>query len=231
MDYLVLITILPSYLLGKYVYRMDKIEKEPPGLLFKLFVGGMIAVAMTIFISKQAKGYFPILASEDTDFKTLLIYNFLGVALIEEFCKWFMLLILSWRSKHFNFLFDGIVYGVFVSIGFATVENFLYVFSNNGGFFTAILRAVLSVPAHAFFGVFMGYYYGLSRMDKNRNKGHLLFMVFSLLIPILLHGTFDFCLSINSLIFIGAYVAFILILYFVSFRRIKYLSNNDRYIK
>ena len=231
MNYLLFLTILPSYLLGRYVYRMDKTEKEPVGLLFRLFVGGMVAVALTISISRLAKGHFAILTNEATDIKSLIIYNFLGVALIEEACKWIMLFIFTWRNKNFNFLFDGIVYGVFVAIGFATVENFLYVFSNDGGFVTALLRAVLSVPAHAFFGVFMGYYYGLSKMDHNRKRGFLLFLILSLLIPILLHGTFDFCLSINSWMFMAAYALFVIILYIVSFGRIKHLSKNDRYIK
>lgn len=231
MNYLTFLTILPSYLLGKYIYGMDKIEKEPVGLLFRLFVGGMLAVGLTISISHLAKDSFPILVSDSTDIKTLLIYNFLGVALIEEACKWIMLFIFTWRNKNFNFLFDGIVYGVFVAIGFATVENFLYVFSEGGGIITALLRAVLSVPAHAFFGVFMGYYYGLSKMDHNRKKGFLLFMIMSLLIPILLHGIFDLCLSINKWEFIAVYVVFVLLLYSVSFKRIKHLSKNDRYIK
>ena len=230
MNVLIFITILPSYLLGRYIYNMDRVEKEPRGLLIGLFLAGVAAVFLTLILSDLSESLLPILKQEGPDIKSLIIYNFLGVALIEEFCKWIFLVLCTWKNKHFNFLFDGIVYGVFVALGFATLENFLYVFNPEGGISTAILRAVLSVPAHAFFGVFMGYYYGIARMNKNQKKGCLIFIVLSLIVPVLLHGIFDFCLSGEHLIYIAIYAIFIIILYVVSFRRIKRLSKNDKSI-
>ena len=192
MNLLILITFLPSVLLGKYVYNMDKVEKEPTSLLIKLFIAGIFSVFLTLLISEFSEAIFPFIDGEATDVKSIVIYNFIGVALIEEFSKWIFLFICTWKNKHFNFLYDGIVYGVFVSLGFATLENCLYVFQPNGGIGTALLRAILSVPAHAFFGVFMGYYYGIARMNKNQKKGYIFYILLSLLIPVFLHGTFDF---------------------------------------
>ncbi len=231
MDLLILLTILPSYVLGKYIYKKDKVEKEPPVLLMVLLLCGATAVLATLAMSSIAKDTFPILASKKIDFKTVFIKNFIGIALIEEFFKWFFLNIVTWRNKNFNFLFDGVVYGVFVALGFATLENFLYVFNYSGGLITALLRALLSVPGHCFFGVFMGYYFGLARMEKNANKGWFLFYIMSLAVPVLLHGIFDFCLSWDQRVYIIIYAVFVTILYLVSFRRIRKLSQNDKYIK
>ena len=94
----------------------------------------------------------------------------------------------------------------------------------------AILRALLSVPAHAFFGVFMGYYFGLARMNKNKKKPWLWYFLVSLLLPIVLHGTFDFCLSIGTLTYTAIYILFVLSLYVLSFKKIKKLSKNDKII-
>lgn len=229
MDLLVFITLLPSYLLGKYVYNMDRIEKEPKGLLIKLFIAGIGAILLTLILSDVSKLLFPILESNDTDIKTLFIYNYFGVGLIEEFSKWIFLLLCTWKNKNFNFLFDGIVYAVFISLGFATVENCLYVFFG-GGISTALLRAVLSVPGHVFFGVFMGYYYGLARMNKNLKKSTLFYLIMSFILPVFLHGTFDFCLAVDSLMFVAIYAIFVIILYIISFKKIKQMSKNDKYI-
>jgi len=231
MDLLILITLLPSYVLGKYIYKKDKVEKEPLMLLLILFLSGVVAVLMSIAMSYLTKSNFPILNSKSMDFKTIFIQNFLGIALVEEFFKWFFLNIIAWRNKNFNFLFDGIVYGVFVALGFATLENILYVFNVSTEFSTAILRALLSVPGHCFFGVFMGYYFGLARMAKNNNRDWFIFYVMSLLIPIILHGIFDFCLSWDKMIYIFVFAGFVSILYLVSFLRIRRLSQNDKYIK
>jgi len=230
MDWLLFLTLLPSYLLGKYIYNMDKVEKEPTSLLVKLFIGGIGAILLTIILSDLAELFLPVIKTTKTDIKSLIIYNFVGVALIEEFSKWFFLLICTWKNKNFNYLFDGIVYGFFVSIGFATVENFLYVYHTDGGIYVAILRALLSVPAHAFFGVFMGYYFGLARMNKNKKKPWLWYFLVSLLLPIVLHGTFDFCLSIGTLTYTAIYILFVLSLYVLSFKKIKKLSKNDKII-
>ena len=91
-----------------------------------------------------------------------LLENFIGIALVEEGLKLWVLLRLTKNNREFNSIFDGIVYAVFVSLGFAAFENVLYVLQY--GFSNALMRAVTSVPGHTFFGVMMGYYYSFSHI-------------------------------------------------------------------
>lgn len=208
---------------------MDIIEKEPLSLLFKLFISGVVAVFLTLIISDCLELVFPVLSEESSSIRILLLQNFLGVALIEEFSKWIFLLVCSWKNKNFNFLFDGIVYAVFVSLGFATFENIGAMLSVKT-IFDMFLRAFISVPAHAFFGVAMGFYYGLARKKKNRKESYGLFLIFSLLIPILLHGFFDFCLAMGSEAYFLVFVGFVILLYIYSFKTVRKMSNRDHHL-
>ena len=231
MDVVFLIAFLPTILLGKYIYEMDKVEKEPGGLLFKLFVGGVAAVFLTLILSDLFELVLPrfeIVHSHHL--LSLFFYNFITVALLEELCKWLFLYVGSWKDKNFNCLFDGIVYGVFVSLGFATLENLLYVASYKHDYMALILRALLSVPSHVFFGVFMGYFYGMAKKFKNKKKKYSNYILLSMVVPVLLHGVFDFCLSGNNWLYALAYVIFIFFLYILSFKKIKDISAHDKYI-
>ena len=98
MNVLIFITILPSYLLGRYIYNMDRVEKEPRGLLIGLFLAGVAAVFLTLILSDSSESLLPILKQEGPDIKSLIIYNFLGVALIEEFCKWIFLVLCTFHT-------------------------------------------------------------------------------------------------------------------------------------
>ena len=233
MRYLLLISILPAYLLGKYVYNNDKVEKEPKGLLTKLFIFGIISAIMTIIMSLVVDAFIPFFTEKHNDLLGILIDNFIGVALVEEGFKWIMLRIGSWNDKNFDYQYDGMIYAVYVSLGFATLENILYVCTS--GFITGVLRAILSVPGHAFFGVFMGYYYGLAKKAqlKGDNSAVSGYLFMSLLIPIVLHGTFDAALSVTGILnsdisilaVLAFYILFVIFLYIISFKKIKQLSN------
>ncbi len=186
--------MFPVMLVLAWIYRQDKLEKEPGHLLLKLFLLGVVSavpamlleIVMSIPISTITR---PALwAFADT---------FAGVALVEELCKFVFLMIGSWRSKDFNYRFDGIVYAVFVSLGFAALENILYVFQLGLG--VAISRALLSIPGHAVFAVFMGTFYSVARGRANRNEGGCaLMLVLGLVLAVLFHGFYDFCLTVES---------------------------------
>ena len=117
------------------------------------------------------------------------------------------------------------MYSVFVSLGFATLENIMYVFE--GGIGTALLRAVLSVPGHVFFGVFMGYYYGLAKQASINGNQKLVKhnLYHSLLLPVLLHGTFNFLLMTQNVTMVLFYLVFIVFLYIQAVKRIRRFSN------
>lgn len=227
------ISVLPSIILGIYIYNNDKIEKEPKSLLIKLFFGGIVAVILTLILTSILTRIFPILNYENsTNLLTLFVAVFIGIAFIEEVSKYIMLKIISWKSNDFRYIYDGIVYGVFVSLGFATIENILYVL--NGGISVGIIRAILSVPAHAFFGIMMGLYYGMAKKASfsNNNKDETKNKKLAILIPTILHGIFDYCLFSEIGILVFFYLVFVIFLYINSFRIVKKMSlNNDYFVQ
>lgn len=227
-EFLLFLSILPSIALGVMIYKKDIVEKESPGLLFKLFLGGAIgSVILTLLLSTVLEPIIPDLEDSNNNFIYLAITTFFKVALVEEFSKWIFLKKITWKNKEFNYIYDAIVYAVFVALGFATIENIIYVLGSEGGISIAILRAILSVPGHAFDGVFMGYYYGLAKQAKINDNIKLFRrnMIFSLLIPTIIHFIFDYLLLSENSILLILYLVFIILLYINAFKRINKLSN------
>ena len=223
---LLFISVLPSVVLGYYVYKKDKIEPEPAGLLAKLFIFGALTIIPGIILELILVGVLePIGISEDSGLLGLFLYFLIGVGLVEEGCKWFVLKATTWNNKEFDHIFDALVYAVFASLGFATIENILYVFQN--GLYTGLLRAVLSVPGHAFFGVYMGYYYGIAKQCQMNNNTRLYKdnLIKSIMIPTLIHGLFDFLLSTEYEEIIVLYFVLVIFLYVTAFVKIKRFSN------
>ena len=227
-EFLLFLSVLPSIALGVMIYKKDIVEKESPGLLFKLFLGGAIgSVILTLLLSTVLEPIIPDLEDSNNNFIYLAINTFFKVALVEEFSKWIFLKKITWKNKEFNYIYDAIVYAVFVALGFATIENIIYVLGSEGGISIAILRAILSVPGHAFDGVFMGYYYGLAKQAKINDNIKLFKrnMIFSLLIPVVFHFIFDYLLLSENSILLILYLVFIILLYINAFKRINKLSN------
>ncbi|MCQ2465720.1 MAG: PrsW family glutamic-type intramembrane protease [Oscillospiraceae bacterium] len=218
MTFLLLLAVLPAFVIMKYVYKMDKADKEPRNLLVKLFIMGALTTVSAVIFG-TILGFFNIFDEGTTAY---LIYdNFIATALVEEGGKYFVLKKKTWKNPEFNFTFDAVVYAVTVSLGFATLENILYVFQ--GGVGTAILRAVLSVPGHAIDGVFMGYYYGISK--KKGKTGPAV-----LLIPVLMHGFYDYCLESESGLMILLFLVYEVFITIAAMKKIKTLSANDQYV-
>jgi len=243
---LVISALLPAILLCIYVYRKDRVEKEPIGLLLKLLIFGAISCFPAGFIEVIADNwinrYFPA-------YNSLYLYSFVkyffGVALVEEGCKYFILVKATAKNREFNSLFDGLIYSIFVSLGFAALENVFYVLAN--GFGNAVMRAILSVPGHMFFAVMMGYYYcighvkkqaaeieesffesGLIAQKSNKftDKGYGLK---SLIVPTFAHGFYNFCCVIGEAWALLVLVAFVVFMYIFCFRRIRRMSKSDNY--
>lgn len=167
MNYLIIIlSILPILLLIMYFYKKDTL-KEPKKLLRNLFFSGILSTILVTIISVINLIIFPnFFVLENANLITIMIYAFIFVALCEEFCKWIMVYKISYNHKEFDQFYDIVLYSVLVSLGFACLENILYVLENEFPIYTAIYRSITAIPAHACFGVMMGYYLGLS---KNKN--------------------------------------------------------------
>ena len=202
---LLLLAVAPAMVIVLYIYFKDKFEKEPIKLLVKYFLlGATVSIFITAILGTLFSVAFPL-----TDEKSILqqfIKAFVVVAFVEEFSKYVLVRFGAQRNKEFNEPFDGIVYAVMVSMGFATLENVLYTFQYGAA--TGITRAFTAVPAHATFAILMGYYMGKAKFSSNKKTLNL----FGLFAATIFHGAYDFFLFIDFVpgIATGAFVSLII---------------------
>ncbi|HZH61541.1 MAG TPA: glutamic-type intramembrane protease PrsW [Metabacillus sp.] len=171
--------IAPGLALLSYFYLKDQYESEPVPLVLRSFIFGALLVFPIMFIQ--------YVLDVEAVFDSQFLYTLVAVGFLEEFFKWFILFFTIYQHIHFNEHYDGIVYGVAVSLGFATLENILYLFAN--GVEHALGRAILPVSSHALFGVIMGYYLGKGKFTVREHRPKWILM--SCTIPILLHSIYD----------------------------------------
>ena len=226
---LIITAVLPVLLFLYLVYIKDTV-KEPKGILIKSFFGGFLSIILvfaTAIPISILSGYIhdPLLKS---------IYDaFLSAAIPEEMAKFLILFWIVWRNKHFDQYYDGIVYAVFVSLGFALVENIMYVV--NGGLFVALSRGILSIPGHGFFGVIMGYYLSLAKFKIGKQRK--VFFLKSMFLPVLFHGLFDFLLMYLSykerndlfdIFLMMAFLIIVIVLWILGIKDIKRHARKDK---
>lgn len=169
--------IAPGLALLCYFYLRDQFEPEPILVVAKAFLYGALITLPVMFLQ--------FILEREHLFSGSIWHAFLHSALPEELCKWLCLAAIVFFNREFDEPFDGIVYGVSVSLGFATLENILSLFS--GGVDLAFGRALLPVSSHAIFGVMMGFYMGKSRFSPRKKCWFL----FSFMVPVILHGFYD----------------------------------------
>ncbi len=183
---LLIASITPVIIFLYLIFKKDK-NKEPINLLTKCFFGGFLSIILTLIIDIP-------MTHIGIGFQSPLSKSFYEAFFIagipEELSKFIILYWIIWKSKFFDEHYDGIIYAVFVSLGFALVENILYVFQHGMG--NAIVRAILAVPAHGFCAVAMGYFLSIAKFGKEDNQKK--YVVLSLLVPAALHGSYDFLL-------------------------------------
>ena len=217
---LLYIAIIPVIALCAYVYYKD-IDKEPKSLLKKVFLWGMASI-VPIVILELLIGHF--LPTDKSNLYRLFISVLIGVGLIEEGAKWFIVQKSVYNDKEFNHIYDAIVYSVFASLGFALVENILYVFQY--GFMTGIVRAILTVPSHGCDAIIMGYFLGKAKQaefsgdQKASNKN----LAYSLIMPVLAHTIYDFLLFTENALCIFILIVLLIIMYIKCFKLIRKLS-------
>jgi len=220
------ISVLPPlYLLWK-VYQADEIEKEPAGLLIRIFALGALSTIPASFLEMAGSSVCSMLIPQGGRLFNLVFF-FIVVGGAEELVKFLAMRIATWRSPEFNYVFDGVVYGVTASLGFAALENILYVME--GGLVTAGVRAFTSIPLHCITGIFMGHYYGIATSAdllgqpqiRNRMLGR------AILIPLVIHGAYDFIASDGSELLLIVFLAYILLMDYVALRALNQYSKND----
>ncbi|MFI1771517.1 PrsW family intramembrane metalloprotease [Thalassobellus citreus] len=199
---LLLVAIAPVVVVILYIYYKDKYEKEPKRLLlYNFLLGAIVSIIITTIFYYIFDIVLPL-----TDYESIFqqfIKAFFVVGFSEEFSKYIIVYYFAQRNKAFNEPFDGIVYAVMVSMGFAATENISYVLQ--GGYETALLRAFTAVPAHATFGILMGYYMGKAKFSNNKT----ILNISGLLLATLFHGAYDFFLFIDFVpgIWVGAFIS------------------------
>ena len=212
---LLALALAPGIAICLFIYRKDKYNREPIGMLILAFFLGVLSIVPALAVQLS----WPVGPAQisNGDYQALAFFTFVIVASSEEASKFLMLRLFLFNRKSFDDPFDGIIYAVMVGMGFATIENVGYVYQH--GYATGVLRMFLSVPAHGTFAVLMGYFTGYAKFTAG-NK--LPYFFLALLLPILFHGAFDFFIFSGSevMIIAGAFGSFILSLV-ISFKAIK----------
>ncbi len=183
---------MPGLALLLFFYFRDRYKKEPLWPIFLAFLLGafvLLPAAATSGLVQRLTGWYSL----KPNLLTIFLGSFFIAGLIEEGWKFFIVRLYCYHRPEFDEPYDGIMYSTAVALGFATLENFLYVFSPGvlGGLGTGILRAFLAVPSHAFYGVLMGYFLGEAKFAKTTVEANF-FALIGLGLAVVAHGIYDF---------------------------------------
>jgi len=200
------VALIPSLaitvLLVLYFYYIDP-NREPIGKIIEaLLLGFLIA-----YPASQLQGFIP--SVEHYFYK-----SFISAGLIEEFFKLLALFIILYGSKHYNEKIDGITYGVMVALGFSVAENLLLIQDVQVG----LVRAFTATPAHALYGISMGYYF-----SKFIHREQVRYLLPALFIPVVLHGVY------NVIIMSGYIFSLLLFIPFMVYMWVLSMRKHDRY--
>ena len=217
---ILLISLAPVAIIAFYVWFRDKYEREPVRMVLLAMLAGTIIVFPVILVEQGIQS----IGQSFEGLSAAAWHAFAVAGFTEELFKFMALYVLIWKSPEFNDKYDGIVYATFVSLGFAGVENVMYVLQS--GFNTGLMRAFTAVPAHAIFGITMGYYFGMARFYRKRQT-ELKWK--ALWVPILLHGIYDFILMTGIGWLLIIFAGFVVYLYITGLKRMKALSVQSYY--
>ena len=182
--FLVALAVAPALIICFVIYRIDRYDKESHWQLIICFILGMLVTFPAMQIEAYGESFG---LNQPGHLGKLILLSFIVVGLTEELAKFVALIGYAYPRRAFNEPLDGIVYSVMISMGFATLENIIY--ADRFGLETTVLRAFTAVPAHAVFGVFMGYYVGLAKFSKRKKMGLIATGVF---FATVIHGLYDF---------------------------------------
>ena len=218
-----LITIVPSILILLYFFLSDKF-KEPKGSIALVFFLGICICLPAGYINSFMENNFKDIFSER------LLFSFLGPAWCEELLKFIILYYVVLKRSEFNEPMDGIVYGVAVSLGFATLENYEYVFIfaekwEIEPYTMAILRSYSAVPMHGLLGCVMGFYFGMYSFTANKK-----YLILCLLIPFIIHGLYNFLNYPYHFMILGVLTIYTVILH-SNLKKLQESKRNEGEIK
>ena len=221
---LLVLAIAPVATIILWIYLKDKYDKEPVITLSKFFILGILVSALAIYVEE-------LLIKLNTFSKIgyMIYISFIVAGLTEEGLKALILIPNLLRERNFNEKLDGIIYSVFLSLGFATIENIIYILFEDptSVFQVSIIRAIISIPAHMMFAIIMGYYISKYKFNSSKSKPKT-YLIMSIIVPILLHGIFDFILMIPYRWSIIVFIAYIVFLWKISLDKLDEYTDNSR---
>ena len=247
--------LIPALILCGYIYFKDRVEKEPISLLALLFIAGALSYIPAFFAENFIISLFDTTFSSQINYSLTgvasyvskgaeighsLTRSFIGIAIIEEIVKWLVLLLITKNNKNFDSFFDGIVYSVFVALGFTATENIRYALVD--GWDTLLLRSITIAPAHIIFCVIMGFFYTMwhsyslaKKKEKALADENIIsvakpfhsksFVILSISVPVILHGIYSFIQFFSSGIMTFVFYLFTLTLYIICFVIITRMSK------
>lgn len=229
---LLVAALLPPFYLFYRIYQKDTIEPESSGLIIRLFFAGALTTVAASVLELAGTYILSMIGLAPDSTLYLLLENFLVIACAEEGVKRFALKKLTWKNAEFNFLFDGVVYGAAASLGFAAAENIMYV-TGFGGLGTAFIRAFTAIPLHCITGIYMGHFYGMAKYADNQGNRSAaqVYMKQSLLIPVFLHGLYDFLASLEGDFSTMVFYAVIIVVEIVALRQLNAYASQDTSIE
>ena len=221
------LAVAPALFLLRYIYRQDKIEHEPGWLIRKLIIRGILAGFLSMILETIGENILVLIGLEEGSDLFNIISAFVVVAAAEEGMKYWQMKRLTWKSPEFNYRFDGIVYAVSVSLGFAGMENILYAL--NYGPSVLLPRAILSIPGHCAFAVIMGLHYGRARefdsygeIDNARSA-----LRRAWLLPVFFHGMYDACALTGSGLSMLLFAVVVIVIYITLFKTVRREAGSD----
>lgn len=207
--------VTPGIALALIMYWFDRHDREPVSMLLKVFFMGMVYVIPTVFVENLLSYYNVFAGIFGVAFTAFII-----AGLTEEFMKRRVVLKYVYFNPVFDEKLDGIVYCVMSALGFATIENIMYVvfrFSDveSVGFY----RGILAVPAHMLFAITMGYYLSLAKFSASPEQFQI-YLKKSLAIPAILHGIFDFILMSEIEMLMILFLPFVIYLWVTNLKKL-----------
>ena len=215
----ILFSILPVMILLILIYNMEDVKKQPFWLLTVLFICGILSWVLVKYISNLFGTDIyrsQIEVSEMIGNIGFFLVSFGVIATVEELSKFLIINLFCIKNKFFTNPYDGIMYAACISLGFAFIENIMYI--QNYGMGVAISRAIFSIPVHAVFGIIMGYFLGLGHMCKNKDMTNdvIKYFYMAVFVPFLCHGAYDYLCNLtfkyNNIVFL----VFVLFLYAIA---------------
>lgn len=220
---LLVIAITPAVALGLAVYLTDRFDREPIKLLMKIFLFGFLVVLPILAVES-----FLLTFNVFSGLSSAAFTAFVVAGLTEEFFKREVVLRIAYRHRAFDEKLDGIVYGVFAALGFATIENIMYVLgSASVNPYVGLSRGIFSVPGHVLLGVTMGYYLSLAKFSSSPAQERM-YLRKALFVPAFFHGVFNFILLAEVPILLVLFIPYVIYLWVVNLKKLNHFYQDSK---